>query len=1003
VNIRTKKNSLRNPRNHRPARNLAATLAIAFFGISAVVLLLASALQIALNIQAQQAALSSKQQAIAQNAAKTVSAFIQDKFSGLQTAVELSNPINLSPDALKNMLDSLLGHDSSIRQFALLDAGGHPLAQDSIVSNTLSSQFVSQLGGDALTQTSKGQNYISPVYIDKETGEPLVVIAIPVKNVFGDIQGTLVAEVDLKFMWNLVGQLQVGQTGYAYVVDNKGNLIAFGDTSRVLRGENEQKILTVKEFLQNPSASANATLGVANYNGLKGGTVVGTYVSLGTPSWAVVTEMPWQEAYQTTLQILAASLGAILVIAALAGIAGIFIARRLTGPLGNLIETAKRISNGELELQTAVSGPAEVVSLAITFNSMTAQLRELIGTLEQRVAYRTTELGEANKKLNIELAAHERSEALFRALFELSPDSVLLVDPYDSNDSWPIVDCNAAACWMNGYSHDELIGHSVDMLNETAGTQSERIAYLNRVREAGNYKFQSHHRHKNGDLFPVETSTAVITVGERELVIGIDRDITERMRLEGILVEERNLLRTLIDSVPDNIFIKDLDGRIVMNNIAHRLWLGATTLEQVVGKTDFDFFPQELAATYHTDEQQVIQSGKPMINREEPCVDRDRNQRWLLTSKVPLRDHQGNITGIVGHSHDITERKQAEEELQQSLSTLHATLEATADGILVVDGQSRIVNFNQHFTEMWHIPDAVMESRKADQAMDFVLDQLIDPETFIKTVHTLLLSGNLEAESFDTLLFKDGRTYESYSRPQRIGGESVGRVWSFRDATERKHAERKLIFSSLHDSLTNLPNRVLFMDRIQHVMESAKRHKDYRFAVLFLDLDHFKVVNDSLGHNVGDLLLIETAHRLSSCLRTEDTVARLGGDEFVILLEDVKDLKDVTRVADRIQAVLTVPCNLEDHKLFISASIGIVLDTAKYKQAEDILREADIAMYRAKGQGRNRYKILDRAMLDLATKRLELENDLRNALERQEFVVHFPAHRETGKPPNRRV
>ena len=193
VNIRTRINNLRfrNPRNPRPARNLAATLAVAFFGISAVVLLLSSALQIALNVQAQQAALSSRQQLIAQNAAKTVSAFIQDKFSSLQTAVELSNPITLSSDALKNMMDSLLGHDPSIRQFALLDTGGHQLAQDSIVSNTLSAQFITQLGGDALTQTLKGQNYISPVYIDKETSEPLVSIAIPVKNVFGDYSGNV--------------------------------------------------------------------------------------------------------------------------------------------------------------------------------------------------------------------------------------------------------------------------------------------------------------------------------------------------------------------------------------------------------------------------------------------------------------------------------------------------------------------------------------------------------------------------------------------------------------------------------------------------------------------------------------------------------------------------------------------------------------------------------------------------------------------------------------------
>ena len=387
--MKTKTN---NPRNPRPARNLATTLAVAFFGISAVVLLLASSLQIALNVQAQQVALSSRQQLIAQNAAKTVSAFIQDKFSSLQTAVELSNPINLNPDALKNMLDSLLGHDPSIRQFALLDAGGHQMAQDSIVSNALSSQFITQLQGDVLTQTSKGQNYISPVYIDNETSEPLAAIAIPVKNVFGDIQGTLVAEVDLKFMWDLINRLQIGQTGYAYVVDNKGNLIAFGDTSRVLRGENEQKILTVKEFLQNPSASANATLGVANYTGLKGGTVVGTYVPLGTPSWAVVTELPWQEAYQSVIQNIVISIVILLVMAVLAGLAGAFVARRLAAPLVDLSNAATEVAGGNLTVVAKAGGPAEIAQVASTFNTMTSRLRELIGSLEQRVADRTKAL-----------------------------------------------------------------------------------------------------------------------------------------------------------------------------------------------------------------------------------------------------------------------------------------------------------------------------------------------------------------------------------------------------------------------------------------------------------------------------------------------------------------------------------------------------------------------------------------------------------------------------------
>ncbi|MBI5933492.1 MAG: EAL domain-containing protein [Chloroflexi bacterium] len=209
------------------------------------------------------------------------------------------------------------------------------------------------------------------------------------------------------------------------------------------------------------------------------------------------------------------------------------------------------------------------------------------------------------------------------------------------------------------------------------------------------------------------------------------------------------------------------------------------------------------------------------------------------------------------------------------------------------------------------------------------------------------------------------------------------------ELSERKRAEDELFHTAFHDPLTNLPNRALFMDRLRHTMERAKRRKGYRFAVLFLDLDRFKVVNDSLGHNIGDLLLIESAKRLAVCLRSEDTVARLGGDEFVILLEDVRDPIDVTHIADRIQHDLALPHELEGHKVFVSVSMGVVLSMSGYEQPEDILRDADIAMYRAKGQGRGRYEMFDSAMLAQAMTRLELETDLRKALERQELIIHY--------------
>jgi len=380
------------PNEPRRALRLTTLLALAFFGLSAVVLLVNGGFALYANNNTYEQGLSAQQQLIAKDAGKSVSTFVQDKFNSLETAVALEAPINAITETQQTMLGSLLGHDQAFRQLALLDSQGRQLAQVSRSSQALSSQFISQLKDAAAAQTTKGGRYVSPVYINDVTSEPLISISIPIKNVFGDFQGTLVAEVNLKFMWDLVDQLNVGQTGYAYVVDDKGNLIAFQDTSRVLRGENVKQIGEVGEFVQNPSAGADLTPGVSTYNGLVGTSVVGTYVPLGTPPWAVVIELPWTEAYQPIVATTSVLLVSILILVLLSGGLGIFVARRLGRSIVHLTETASRIAGGELQLQAEVNGPQEVEALASAFNTMTVQLSESIEALDQRVAERTKAL-----------------------------------------------------------------------------------------------------------------------------------------------------------------------------------------------------------------------------------------------------------------------------------------------------------------------------------------------------------------------------------------------------------------------------------------------------------------------------------------------------------------------------------------------------------------------------------------------------------------------------------
>ncbi len=241
-----------------------------------------------------------------------------------------------------------------------------------------------------------------------------------------------------------------------------------------------------------------------------------------------------------------------------------------------------------------------------------------------------------------------------------------------------------------------------------------------------------------------------------------------------------------------------------------------------------------------------------------------------------------------------------------------------------------------------------------------------------------------------------------------LGGQ-VCMLAIFKDITELKRAQQKLVHDAFHDSLTNLPNRALFMDRLERTVARAKRHKDYKFAVLFIDIDRFKIVNDSLGHHGGDELIIQFSKRILNCLRLDDvisrpaipdspvnewsskddTLARLGGDEFTVLLDDLRSSTDSIRVASRIQESFAEPFLIAGQEVFTTASIGIAASSQSYESAAEVLRDADIAMYRAKAQGKARCEVFDEATRDRAVGRLKLETDLRRAFEREEFRVYY--------------
>ena len=265
-----------------------------------------------------------------------------------------------------------------------------------------------------------------------------------------------------------------------------------------------------------------------------------------------------------------------------------------------------------------------------------------------------------------------------------------------------------------------------------------------------------------------------------------------------------------------------------------------------------------------------------------------------------------------------------------------------------------------------------------------------DRTEVFESVKAITSRGGLDIEY--RILRPDGETRWVRNRSQLVIADdevSIRIEGIVSDISDRKRAEQRLIHDALHDALTQLPNRTLFTERIERALQRQKRSPDYHFAILFIDLDRFKVVNDSLGHGAGDSLLIEVSNRLLRCVRSDDTVARLGGDEFTILMDEITDTADVITCVERIQSELDLPINLAGNTVFTGASIGIVIATGGYKSASDLLRDADIAMYRAKETRKSGYELFDQEMYVQTMRRLQLENKLRISLARQEFLLYY--------------
>ncbi len=620
----------------------------------------------------------------------------------------------------------------------------------------------------------------------------------------------------------------------------------------------------------------------------------------------------------------------------------------------------------------------EIATLAATLRETEHRLREL-------TEYAVHVVLQASNPLRMLREAQEKlreSEERFRSLFEASATGIAISTPHGD-----YLQTNPAYCRMVGYTEEELRN-----LNFASLTHPEDLSRNLELRDemlAGHrqsFLMEKRYVKKNGEILWARHTVSATHApgGQVATLMVIAEDITERKLAENALRQSEELLRLITNLVPHGIFAKDAAGRHIFANPALAEMAGFS-VEEILGKNDFDLVADKAQAeAYRADDLAVIRSGSRMVVSEEPRTDLSGRTRILQTIKIPYTATETGETGVLGVCMDITDRKRAEENMREQAELL----DNAQDAIYVESLQRRFRYWNKGAERLYGWTSEEVIGRPATEIFH------CDSSEIDARVASVLKEGAWVGEVVQRR--RDGSTLDVESRVTLVTGtddKPNSILFINTDITKRKAAEAKMERLAFYDTLTELPNRRLLRERLDRALTVGSR-RNTAGALLFIDLDDFKSLNDTLGHQIGDLLLQQVATRLTACTRKVDTVARLGGDEFVVLLEGLSSNAKTAGataklVADKILEAFLVPFRLNDHESESSASIGITLFTGLSETADDLLKQADLAMYRAKSMGRNASSFFDPEMQTYVTSRAVLRTDLRRAVQNNEFELFY--------------